>query len=253
MYQYLNNYNDCMESKHTSYQFRNGYNLSYVEQSSADHIFSEIFIGDCYPLAENNKDKKIIVDIGANIGLFTFYAKIKFPNSKIFSVEANPDNFKILEKNINENKLRDCVRVFNNVCSSFIGKQPFYLSTNPGWSSSYKKRGAENGEMIYLEPLSLSKLFQLNNINRVDVLKIDIEGAEYDILLNDDFLDNYPIKELFVEVDKQPRDERYSYSQLINYLQKYYEKLTIYNSESAYPLIHCRNQSGTIKYNKYVE
>ena len=96
-----------------------------------------------------------------------------------------------LKKNINENKLRDCVRVFNNVCSSFIGKQPFYLSTNPGWSSSYNKRGAENGEMIYLEPLSLSKLFQLNNINRVDVLKIDIEGAEYDIILNDDFLNNY--------------------------------------------------------------
>ena len=181
IFKYLSNYNECNESKHGSYRFRNGYNISYLEQSSADHIFSEIFIGDCYPLAENNKDKKIIVDIGANIGLFTFYAKIKFPNSKIFSVEANPDNFKILEKNINENKLRDCVRVFNNVCSSFIGEQPFYLSTNPGWSSSYNKRGAENGEMIYLKPLSLSKLFQLNNINRVDVLKIDIEGAEYDI------------------------------------------------------------------------
>ena len=230
-----------MESKHTSYQFRNGYNLSYVEQSSADHIFSEIFIGDCYPLAENNKDKKIIVDIGANIGLFTFYAKIKFPNSKIFSVEANPDNFKILEKNINENKLRDCVRVFNNVCSSFIGKQPFYLSTNPGWSSSYNKRGAENGEMIYLEPLSLSKLFQLNNINRVDVLKIDIEGAEYDILLNDDFLDNYPIKELFVEVDKNPRDKKYTFSQLMNLLEKHFESISITNIESEYPLIHCQS------------
>ena len=232
-----------MESKHTSYQFRNGYNLSYVEQSSADHIFSEIFIGDCYPLAENNKDKKIIVDIGANIGLFTFYAKIKFPNSKIFSVEANPDNFKILEKNINENKLRDCVRVFNNVCSSFIGKQPFYLSTNPGWSSSYNKRGAENGQMIYLEPLSLSKLFQLNNINRVDVLKIDIEGAEYDILLNDDFLDNYPIKELFVEVDQNPRDKKYIFSQLTNLLEKHFESIRITNIESEYPLIHCKRNN----------
>ena len=241
MYQYLKNYNDCIENKHTSYQFRNGYNISYLEQSSADHIFSEIFIGDCYPLAENNKDKKIIVDIGANIGLFTFYAKIKFPNSKIFSVEANPDNFKILEKNINENKLRDCVRVFNNVCSSSIGKQPFYLSTNPGWSSSYNKRGAENGEMIYLEPLSLSKLFQLNNINRVDVLKLDIEGAEYDILLNDDFLDNYPIKELFVEVDKNPRDKKYTFSQLTDLLEKYFESIRITNIESEYPLIHCQS------------
>ena len=142
------------------------------------------------------------------------------------------------------------MRIFNNVISSSKGKQPFYLSTNPGWSSSYNKRGAEYGEMIYLEPLSLSKLFQLNNINRVDVLKIDIEGAEYDILLNDDFLDNYPIKELFVEVDKNPRDERYSYSKLINYLQKIYKNVKINNPESSYPLIHCKNQYNLINHEK---
>ena len=95
--------------------------------------------------------------------------------------------------------------------------------------------------MIYLEPLSLSKLFQLNNINRVDVLKIDIEGAEYDILLNDDFLNNYPIKELFVEVDKNPRDKKYTFSQLKNLLEKHFESICITNIESEYPLIHCQS------------
>ena len=232
-----------MESKHTSYQFRNGYDLSYVEQSSADHIFSEIFIGESYPLAENNKEKKVIVDIGANIGLFTFYAQMKFPKSRIISIEADPNNFKILEKNINQNNLNNCVRIFNNVISSSKGKQPFYLSTNPGWSSSYNKRGAENGKLIYLEPLSLSKLFQLNNIDRVDVLKIDVEGAEYDILLNDDFLDNYPIKEFFVEVDKNPRDKKYTFSQLTNLLEKHFESIRIINIESEYPLIHCKRNN----------
>ena len=134
------------------------------------------------------------------------------------------------------------MRIFNNVISSSKGKQPFYLSTNPGWSSSYNKRGAENGEMIYLESLSLSKLFQLNNIDRVDVLKIDVEGAEYDILLNDDFLDNYPIKEFFVEVDKNPRDKKYTFSQLTNLLEKHFESIRIINIESEYPLIHCKGQ-----------
>ena len=241
MYKYLNNYKDCIKSKHSSYHFRNGYNISYNEQASAAHIFSEIFIGNCYPLGNNNKSKNVIVDVGANIGLFTFYAHMKFPKSKIISIEANPNNFKILEKNINDNKLRGCVKIFNNVISSSRGKQPFYLSTNPGWSSSYNKHGAKNGEMIYLEPLSLSKLFQLNNINRVDVLKIDIEGAEYDILLNDDFLDNYPIKELFAEVDKNPRDKKYTFSQLTNLLEKYFESIHIANIESEYPLIHCQS------------
>ena len=83
MYKYLNNYIDCVESKHTSYQFRNGYNLSYEEKSSAEHIFSEIFIGDCYPIKKNIKQEKVIIDIGANIGFFTLYALIKNPNSKM--------------------------------------------------------------------------------------------------------------------------------------------------------------------------
>jgi len=250
MYKYLNNYKDCIKSKHSSYHFRNGYNISYNEQASAAHIFSEIFIGNCYPLGNNNKSKNVIVDVGANIGLFTFYAHMKFPKSKIISIEANPNNFKILEKNINNNKLSDIVKIFNNVVSSYEGHQPFYLSSNSGWSSIYDKRGAKDGKLIYLEPISLSKLFQKSKLTIIDILKIDIEGAEYDILLNDDFLDNYPIKELFVEVDKNPRDERYSYSKLINYLQKIYKNVKINNPESSYPLIHCKNQYNLINHEK---
>tara|TARA_B100002052_G_scaffold272261_1_gene273779 strand:- start:1402 stop:1623 length:222 start_codon:yes stop_codon:yes gene_type:complete len=65
------------------------------------------------------------------------------------------------------------------------------------FSSSYNTRGAKNGEMVYLEPLSLSDLFRLNKIDKIDVLKIDVEGAEYDIILNDNFLDNYFIRREF--------------------------------------------------------
>jgi len=249
-YQYLNNYKDCLNKKHTSYDFRNGYNILWNEQGSADHIFSEIFIGNCYPIGDDKKGKNIIVDVGANIGLFTFYAHMKFPKSKIISVEANPNNFKKLEENINNNKLNDIVKIFNYVVSLNQGRQRFFLSSNSGWSSIYDKRGAKDGEMIYLEPISLSKLFQTNNLTIIDILKIDIEGAEYDILLNDKFLDNYHVKELIVEVDRKPRDDRYSYSKLINYLQKIYKNVKINNPESSYPLIHCKNQYNLINHEK---
>ena len=241
MYKYLNNYIDCVESKHTSYQFRNGYNLSYEEKSSAEHIFSEIFIGDCYPIKKNIKQEKVIIDIGANIGFFTLYALIKNPNSKIIAIEANPKNFKVLEKNILDNKLNYNVQIFNNVVTSNEGPQPFYLSSNSGWSSIYNKRGAKNGEMIHVEPISLSGLFKKSNLEIVDLLKIDIEGAEYDILLNDDFLEDYQVKELFVEVDKIPRDKKYEYYQIINLLGKYYQSIKVINHQSEYPLIHCKD------------
>jgi len=144
----------------------------------------------------------------------------------------------------------DTVKIFNYVVSLHEGQQPFYLSSNSGWSSIYDKRGAKDGKLIYLEPISLSKLFQKNNLTIIDILKIDIEGAEYDILLNDKFLENYHVKELIVEVDREPRDKRYSFSQLIDYLQKIYRKVKINNSESEYPLIHCKNYQIKLKDNK---
>ena len=67
---------------------------------------------------------------------------IKNPNSQIYAVEANPKNFEILKKNINENNLSDNVKVFNYVVTSESGFQPFYLTSISGWSSMYNARGA---------------------------------------------------------------------------------------------------------------
>ena len=54
-------------------------NISVNDGLSASHIFSEIFINECYPIKKSNK-KRLIIDIGANVGFFTFYALIKSPN-----------------------------------------------------------------------------------------------------------------------------------------------------------------------------
>ena len=81
--------------------------------------------------------------------------------------------------------MSDNVKVFNYVVTSESGFQPFYLSSNSGWSSIYNERGAKNGKMIQVDSTSLSMLFEKCKLNAIDLLKIDIEGAEYDILLND--------------------------------------------------------------------
>ena len=241
MYKYLENYKECLQNKHKDYQFRDGLSLSFNERNSATHVFSEIFIGECYPINKSIEEGKVIIDIGANIGFFTIYALIKIPYSQIIAVEANPNNFKVLEENIINNNLNNNVKIFNNVVTSNKNQQPFYLSNNPGWSSIYNKRGAKNGERIYLKPITLSGLFKKNNLKIIDLLKIDIEGAEYDILLNDNFLDNYVVKELFVEIDKNPRDKKYKYHQIINLLKNHYISIKVINHEGEYPLIHCKD------------
>ena len=95
---------------------------------------------------------------------------------------------------------------------------------------------------FFLESLSLSKLFLENNLNIIDILKIDVESAEYDIMLNGNFFDNYSIKKLFIEVDKNPRDKRYTFSELKRCLSERYNKVVIYNINTDYPLIHCDEQ-----------
>ena len=240
-YKYLENYKEYLQNKHNDYQFRGGMNFSFNEKESANHVFSEIFIGECYPINESTKQEKVIIDIGANIGFFTIYALIKNPNSQILAVEANPKNFEILKNNIYENSLSDNVRVFNYVVTSEPGLQPFYLSSNSGWSSIYNERGAKNGKIIHVDSTSLSRLLENNKLNVIDLLKIDIEGAEYDIMLKDKFLENFIVKELFIEVDKRPRDKRYEYHDIINFLSNHYKSIKVVGHESEYPLIICKD------------
>ena len=240
-YKYLKNHKEYLQNKHNDYQFREGMNFSFNEKESSTHIFSEIFIGECYPINKSTKQEKVIVDIGSNIGFFTIYALIKNPNSQILAVEANPKNFEILKNNIYENNLSDNVKVFNCVVTSKPGLQPFYLSSNSGWSSIYNERGAKNGKIIHVDSTSLSMLFENNKLNVIDLLKIDIEGAEYDIMLNDKFLENFIVKELFIEVDKRPRDKRYEYDDIINFLSIHYKSIKVVGHESEYPLILCKD------------
>ena len=60
------------------------------------------------------------------------------------------------------------------------------------------------------------------------------------IILNDRFLDKFKIKKLFIEVDQNPRDDRFTFDQLIEYLKIYYFDLKIKHPETEYPLIICQ-------------
>ena len=236
----LTNYG--LESKKfiDKYKFRAGYVFDVVDTISANHIFSEIFINECYFLKKTNK-KLLIIDIGANIGFFCIYSLIKAPNSRIISVEADPSNYKILKNNITTNNLNKKVTSINRAIFSIEGEIDFFPSNeDTGWSSVFNTRGAINSNPIKIKTTTISKLLISLEVKSVDFLKIDIEGSEYDVLINDMFLDNFQIKNLFIEVDRYPRDKRFSYDQLVDYLNNYYDNISISGNSSDYPLIVCK-------------
>lgn len=136
----------------------------------------EIVIQDHYKLSQIKKDD-IIVDIGAHIGIFSIMAAKR--GSKVLSYEPVPDNFSLLEKNIELNHMTNIKPINKAVCSA-VGKRKISLEpVNFGGHSFY----SSSGSFIEIECVNLEKILTENNLEKIDLLKIDCEGAEYEILL----------------------------------------------------------------------
>jgi len=243
MYKILENWEDCFSSEHEKYIFRNGMELRFEDKAVAEHIFDEIFINNCYHIPKG-LDMDTIIDVGANIGFFSHYAIMKYKNAKIYSVEPDQRNYKVLNNNIRLNNYEKRIITYNNAMFSGKAKDVSFFQSkhNSGWSSLYKEEGAKDGNEITIKTISMSEFLQKNNIEKINFLKLDVEGAEYDIILNDDFISKYPINYLVVEVTKKvPKNIEHTYDDLTSYLRKHFKRVSIWkpSESSVYPVLIC--------------
>ena len=146
-------------------------------ESGSDHyVVHEILDGmDSYGI--EGRPNNIIVDIGANIGIFTVYAATLNADSKIISYEPEDENFLILGKNIHLSGIEDRVEIRKIAISDSIGD--IYLDGNSGLTKTSKESGSQKVSCI-----TLDELFKIHNLTEVDILKVDIEGGEYDMFKN---------------------------------------------------------------------
>jgi FkbM family methyltransferase len=117
-------------------------------------------------------DDYICVDIGANLGLKSLLLSQHVPNGRVIAVEAAPTVAKLLEQNIENSSAKNII-----VVKSAIG------------DSDGKTRFAENSAYGYISPdgvevpvQTLSSLVAALNLERLDFVKIDVEGYEFPIL-----------------------------------------------------------------------
>lgn len=144
---------------------------------------NELFVIGVYQLSVD-LNPNTIVDLGSNIGLSAIYFALKYEDSKIFALEPNPDIFKQLK--INTRKFSN-IYCFNKLVSDKDGEVEFYLSTDRTHSSSLIKR-SNCSKTCNVQSISLPNLIRELNIPVIDLLKFDIEGAEFLIL--DDIIPN---------------------------------------------------------------
>lgn len=146
-----------------------------------------------YPREINNIDKaigllkiKTVLDVGANIGQFSFTLKKLFPHLEIYSFEPNNEIFALLEKNSGSLG----IQVYNCAIGSKTGKKTFFYSTDASAEGSFIKENLSQNYLrkdvkkIQVDMLNLTKknLKKLNIPQKIDLLKIDAEGAEIEVL-----------------------------------------------------------------------
>src|SRR5919108_2279201 len=136
------------------------------------------------------REGDIVIDVGAHIGKYTLIASKRVgPNGKVVAIEADPDNFDALNRNIQLNKLSNVIAL-NYAVYSKEKEIKLYLPSGGG-ESSYTKYNTimfnrAQGEKKFLEVKAntLDSLLLSNMIRqeKVNWIKIDVEGAEYEVL-----------------------------------------------------------------------
>ena len=166
-----------------------GRKIKIPDIASFQFMKHELFDQQIYKF---NTDSKIpyIIDCGANIGLSIIYFKQLFPDAKIIGFEPDDKIFKILQHNIELFKLSN-VELIKKSCWNKETILKFYSEGADGG------RAAKNFDIENIIEVETVRLRRYLN-KKVDFLKIDIEGAENEVL-NDiyDLLTN--VDKIFVE------------------------------------------------------
>ena len=142
-------------------------------------LYSEIYLANIYSQEVLNRGMSVI-DIGAHIGTYTILVAEKIgKEGKVIAIEPEPKNYEQLLKNIQLNHFENVIPQ-NIALADYDGFKKLYLSS---WSGSHSLviRGDE-GASIEVPVKTLDKLVEELNLKRVDIIKIDAEGAEISIL-----------------------------------------------------------------------
>jgi FkbM family methyltransferase len=132
------------------------------------------------------KKGDVFVDLGANIGYFTLLAaRLVGEKGRVFSFEPEPKNFGYLSKNIEINNYKNVVAEQKAVSDKNGKTKLFICSYDTGHHTINRSNGIEaysrgraiEEKSIEIETITLDNYF-LDKVDRVDAIKIDVEGAE---------------------------------------------------------------------------
>jgi len=164
----------------TSVKLRNGLVILGRKTSLLVDVIDEIFFRKGYtPKFLPIESGDVVVDIGANVGVFSLLAATRGAG-KIYALEPLSNNARLININFKENNLPEPVVVQAAVADK-IGKARFYLGKSDPHGSLLKEGFRKN---IEVSTLTLGSIISKYRLKKVDFLKIDAEGSEGKIVMS---------------------------------------------------------------------
>lgn len=123
-----------------------------------------------------------VVDVGACVGFYTLLtARLVGPNGRVYAFEPNPRVFALLCRNIEENRYQGVVRPIPKAVSNRKGWIQLYIPRHTDEASLYSE-DPTGAESVEVETIVLGEFFAEEGWPEVHIIKIDVEGAEVEVL-----------------------------------------------------------------------
>ncbi len=191
------------------YLLPNGLEVSTVNDREADFIYQEIFLEDSYfRFGVDLREGDTVFDVGANIGMFSMFVRQRCASVRLFAFEPIPPIFERLRVNLGLHAPE--TTVFNCGLSAALGRARFtFYGAWSGMSGAYADAsedekiaraylrnqddslvefadellaGRFEGEIYECRLRTLSEVIAEQRLERIDLLKIDVEKSELDVL-----------------------------------------------------------------------
>ena len=159
-----------------------GQHVNFFSYENLFILFCEIFLEEQYYFLTEKKDP-FIIDCGSNIGMSILYFKLIYPQCRILSFEPDLNTNNFLRKNVKQNSFAN-VEINQNAVAGVEKEIDFYIDPHQNsalWMSMVKElsgRKRRKADSIKVKSVKLS-----NYVNEpVDLLKLDVEGAEFEVI-----------------------------------------------------------------------
>jgi FkbM family methyltransferase len=201
-----------------------GYDLEVADHISVVHQLRDIYVEHEYHIPDPGP-RPVIVDVGANVGVSVLYHCRMLDDPEIHAFEADPNIFAMLERNVRMHAPTARVHLHRAAAHTSTGSVKFAREGADG--GQVQDAASSTGDMVEIPSVDL--LDYLQGLPRIDLLKIDIEGAESFVVPHcAPVFDR--VQRIFIEVHSSPGREQ-ALPQLLTLLQRSGFRLHVQSAE----------------------